>query len=200
MVLLLVFLSLAVKQGLLVSWDRAIAEWVVDFQNPALDQAARILTWFGSSFFALLLASGMALGWWFKGRCRNLFIFTGAWLVGFFLHVLLRLWVGQLRPDVYGEPQVALTLLSRIELAGFPSGHAFHSAFLYGWWAQALPYRRTPWAWVGLIGCVFFVLLIGATRVYLQRHWPSDVLGAWLLAGLALALTRNFARQIPERS
>lgn len=33
---------------------------------------------------------------------------------------------------------------------------------------------------------VIFAILIGISRIYVGVHWPSDVLGGWLLAGMWL--------------
>ena len=38
---------------------------------------------------------------------------------------------------------------------------------------------------VGII-LVIFAILIGISRIYVGVHWPSDVLGGWLLAGMWL--------------
>lgn len=61
----------------------------------------------------------------------------------------------------------------------FPSGHAmggmafFLALHLLLW--RTLPRR---WRWVGLLGLVLAVL-IGASRPYLQVHYPSDILAGW---------------------
>ena len=61
----------------------------------------------------------------------------------------------------------------------FPSGHAmggmafFLALHLLLW--RTLPRR---WRWIGLLGLAL-ALLIGASRPYLQVHYPSDIVAGW---------------------
>jgi membrane-associated phospholipid phosphatase len=72
---------------------------------------------------------------------------------------------------------------------GFPSGHAlaavvFFGALVYVTWATT---RRPFWRGLSLVGGVAMVLGIGYTRLYLDAHWFTDVIGG-LLAGTAYLL------------
>jgi len=189
----LALLAVAVKSGALVAVDRRIGMWVAGLRTPGADAAARALTFFGSSPWTLAACAVMG-GWWVaKGRHDTLLVFLGAGAVGLALQALLRLWVGQWRPEVAAVP-ASLDLATRYDLAGFTSGHGFRSAFLYGWWGCGLWQRRTWWATAVAVALGLLIIAVGATRIYLGRHWASDVVGAWLLASLALSLARRLRR------
>ena len=83
------------------------------------------------------------------------------------------------RPDLVDH-------LVEVVSPSFPSGHALMSAAVYLTLAGLLgrrgvdaPVRRSLF-WLA----VALVLLIGISRVYLGVHWPSDVLGGWVLGAL----------------
>jgi undecaprenyl-diphosphatase len=71
----------------------------------------------------------------------------------------------------------------------FPSGHSSSSAMAAGLLAWGLLRALPPLAGrLAAAVCVLAAAAIGFTRVYLGVHWPSDVLGGWLYAGLCLTL------------
>ena len=68
----------------------------------------------------------------------------------------------------------------------FPSGHAMLSLVVYGYLASSLPPSLRPVGWALALA---IALVVGASRVALEAHWPSDVLGGWLIgAAWLLAL------------
>jgi undecaprenyl-diphosphatase len=88
-----------------------------------------------------------------------------------------------------------------IDSNGFPSGHAANSA------AIAMVAVLLIWPRAGPIGraltvtaAAAFTLVIGATRVTLLAHWPSDVVGAWLMVlAMVPLVARVVARLLPPR-
>jgi len=76
------------------------------------------------------------------------------------------------------------------DYAAFPSGHAMTAVVTCGLLLWLLRRRGTAgrvWAWcVALAGVC--VAGVGFTRIYLGVHWPSDVVGGWLLGGCVVAL------------
>jgi undecaprenyl-diphosphatase len=66
----------------------------------------------------------------------------------------------------------------------FPSGHSFSAVTVYGLIAylvsRELPSRLRILVW---IVAIVWILLVGFSRVYLQQHYPTDVLGGYLAGG-----------------
>ena len=74
----------------------------------------------------------------------------------------------------------------------FPSAHAFTGAVLYGLLAWLVwPHLRTGWARaLTVAGAVSMALAVGASRVYLGVHYPTDVLAGWALGAAWLVAAR----------
>lgn len=71
----------------------------------------------------------------------------------------------------------------------FPSGHAFFAIVFWGLLAYLALTRlkRRSLRRLAFSGSLVIILWIGASRVYLGAHWPSDVLGGYVIGALLLA-------------
>ena len=91
---------------------------------------------------------------------------------------------------LFARPRPELVAhLVEVQTASFPSGHAMLSAVTYltlGALLARILSRKRLKAYVISVA-ILLALLIGASRVYLGVHWPTDVLAGWC-AGAAWAM------------
>ena len=82
-------------------------------------------------------------------------------------------------------------LASRLADYSFPSGHVIFATVLFGtaFWIVWITWHNSFPRTVVLAGLATVVLLMGPSRVYLGAHWPTDVIGAYCVAGLWVAAT-----------
>ncbi|WP_369957464.1 phosphatase PAP2 family protein [Levilactobacillus brevis] len=75
----------------------------------------------------------------------------------------------------------------------FPSGHVFGTFLLVAMiWVILIPMISTSWkAWLLRIVLIIWLLLVMISRVYLNAHFPTDTIGAALLAYLWLQVAEG---------
>ncbi|MDT8321675.1 MAG: phosphatase PAP2 family protein [Xanthomonadales bacterium] len=178
-----------VNEGCLVVFDNGGLALFRSDQNPdrligpaMLTTATKGITHAGSGPFVLLLgASLVALTWRRAGRAGALKL--GAVIAIYLLLIpLLKELIGRPRPDW------PVSLVETASLS-FPSGHAARAVLIYVLAALVLPMLTSASRALTLAVCAALALAVGVSRVALGVHWPSDVIGSWLLAGFWLSAT-----------
>lgn len=165
--------------------DRAVYGAAQVLAGPTLDVAASIVTLVGKTEVALALAVvfAVALG----RRAGWIGLAPLVIVVAIALDLYLKTLVAHARPPggTAHEVHYLPTLLSLPKVAGsFPSSHVLLTAFLGGLLRNVAP-RTALLTWL-------VIVLVAASRIYLDKHWLSDVVGGALL-GTALAAATVFA-------
>jgi undecaprenyl-diphosphatase len=94
-----------------------------------------------------------------------------------------------LKDYVGRERPIIVTHLSDVSSLSFPSGHSLIASAIYPTLGLLLSmaFKERRLKLFVFITTAILALLIGFTRVYMGVHYPSDVLGGWML-GLAWAI------------
>lgn len=158
--------------------DNGVRTWFLAHQNPTLYKIAYALTWIGSPVVMILIAVGAGV-WFYRGHGRRKAgVVIAAPAAGGVLSTGIKLLYGRARP-------AGATLLHENTFS-FPSGHATTSAAVMVTLCYVLAREKIiSWPVAILIGGSV-PLIVGLTRLYLDVHWATDVLGGWT-AGLFVA-------------
>lgn len=141
---------------------------------PWLEVAVRDVTVLGGNT-VLTLAGLLVIGFLLTTRAFGAAAFVAVSLAGgSLLGVVLKDLYARPRPDLVA-PVVAVATWS------FPSGHAMQSAVVWltlgALLSQAVPGYAARLYVLGA-ACAL-TLAVGASRIYLGVHWPTDVLAGW---------------------
>ncbi|HLP69614.1 MAG TPA: phosphatase PAP2 family protein [Rhizobium sp.] len=153
--------------------------------GPAwLEEAARDVTALGSFSVLTILVLVVVIHLFLIGRQRTGWFVAFSVIGGTILSTTLKSFYDRPRPDLTG--------IARVFTASFPSGHATISAVVYLTLGALLAEmaERTSQKVLYLGSAILLTVLIGASRVYLGVHYPTDVIAGWSIgAGWALAWT-----------
>jgi undecaprenyl-diphosphatase len=158
-------------------------DWVIAHRDDAFTRVMVGASNAGStpSLIVVTLAAAAWLMW--RGRRGDSLLVAGGAMGAFALGPLLKIAVERPRPDV-AERVVLVNSWS------YPSGHSLNSLSVIGLLTVLAVLerpgrvRRVLLTVLGLV----LVLVVGFSRVYLGVHWPSDVLGGWLIGVVWLTM------------
>jgi undecaprenyl-diphosphatase len=173
-------LLVLLRADALVGFDTALLHAARAIDARTVDGIALEVTSLGSLWVVWLLVlvgSVVLREFGHRDSARLLWI---ALLGGAALNALLKSLFSRTRPDVFEWRTPYAAHFS------FPSGHSMNAMVVYATiafiLARVLP--PGPARTAGIAGCLTSIVLVGASRVYLGVHFPSDVIGGFLV-GLA---------------
>jgi membrane protein DedA with SNARE-associated domain/membrane-associated phospholipid phosphatase len=182
LIALFVRLSFAIHNNRDPQFDERVMLLIHEHSTPWLDTTMRLVTRGGNATVVIIVTLALAC-FFFKHyqRRREGLSMLLAMVSGFALNNIFKIAFQRERPDLW-------ELIVRPQTYSFPSGHAMVSMAVYGSAAYLLEAAFPRYRWGFRIIAAALILLIGASRVYLGVHWPSDV-----LAGFAAGLVIVFA-------
>ena len=173
-------------------WDVSIAQWIQATTLVGFHSLMLATSWMGTGGTAwwITISTGVAL-LAFKRVPAGVTCLVGVG-VGSLLNRVLKYLIGRPRPT-----DELIEVLIEYPNLSFPSGHVVFYVQFFGFLFYFMARRKKPgwqrFAAMFLVGCP--IALVGVSRVYLGAHWPSDVLGGYLVGGIALFLMAvNYAR------
>ncbi|WP_405595810.1 phosphatase PAP2 family protein [Streptomyces sp. NBC_01410] len=176
----------AIPWAPLISFDRTITDALhrSAVAEPGLTRVNRVLTdwvWDPWTMRALIAVAVLWLLWRRQWLLAAWIALTSA--VGTQVQQGLKAAVGRERPQ-WSDP------VATAHYAAFPSGHAMTAMVSCGlllWLLRRYGGRGMLWK-VSVVAAAVSVAGVGFTRLYVGVHWPSDVLGGWLLGACWVAL------------
>jgi membrane-associated phospholipid phosphatase len=209
---LLITLTVPIVLRVPIPGDWALVEWALSLRNDALTQVVWLLTFITSATPALLIClivSGAYATRHLTGFNRTPFklnkqnlsgVLMIAWPLIAFLgalasNIALRIAIGRMRPSVDYIPHGLPEIQADFQRFSYPSGHAGAAMVAFvALAALAWPHPRLRW--LAFIGSALVIIGTGFGRVYLGVHWPTDVIGGYLLAGAWLAMALHAANRV----
>ncbi|WP_215113454.1 phosphatase PAP2 family protein [Exiguobacterium sp. s63] len=176
-----VIVSVFVVMGAVDPMNTLVYEWL----QPLPDRVFAYVTELGSAQVIVGLSVLGLLFWLWRGERVE------AWrlvLVG--VGTLL---LTQVLKLVYGIDRPLIDASLDATTYSFPSGHSSGSLALYGLMAYVLYKRRE--SKLAIIVLVCLVLAVSLSRVILNVHYFSDVIGGWLVALTVIALSEWIIRR-----
>ena len=172
--ILAIVITINVKNGKILELDLNIYKFFSEnIINDKLTPILKVITHIGGEKIVLVLAVLAII--LIKGLKNKLFLLTG--VVGTAgLNVILKHIIQRKRPNI--------NRLILEEGYSFPSGHSMMSMTFYGMLIFLIfkYVKNTTLKWTLIVILTILLSTIGITRIYLGVHYPSDVIGGFVVS------------------
>ena len=161
--------------------DNEVFQWLRPYINDTNTAVMNFVTFFGTHEF-LIPANVLLIAYYLflkKNRWYSITI-PAVGISSMLLMFGLKHLFGRERPDNQ--------LLKEATNFSFPSGHALMSVTFYGLMAYVVWHsvKRLWLRWTLIVLLILWILVVGFSRIYLRRHYYSDVIAGYCIGFLWL--------------
>jgi membrane-associated phospholipid phosphatase len=171
--------------------DLEIERAIQSINSPIFAGLMYLISWPGFSPQSFILSVLIVLAIYLFGLRWESITGLVAALLPPLVNVIVKDFIRRPRPTVD-----LVNVFGILNSYSFPSGHVMFYVGFFGF-LWFLVYTLLKRSWRRTLLLIFLGILIGLvgiSRIYLGQHWPSDVLGAYLLGGLTLVAILQFYR------
>ena len=183
---LILFLGLAtaviLNAPFVAAFDAWMQSWVFPLRSDDAAAVLTVLTHVSGTKVSAVLAAAFTIYLALRIGKRQAVAYAGCIVVGEAIVAVTKLVVGRTRP-------FGMNLIEFPNDASFPSGHTFAAIAIVAFSLYVIvrthPAMPRGIKAVLIIVAVAWPILIAFTRIYLGAHWPTDILGSFLVGGCA---------------
>jgi len=175
-----------------LGWELSVDRWIQDLPLDTLSRIGNALGYsrivIANLIIACLIFVLIGRKWW----AVFLLAAMACWLTNQLIKVLVQ------RPRPTTE---YVRVTEHPDGWSFASGHTVAGTLFFGALALIAWRFMAPGRWRSVLIAILIgtIGLIGVSRVYVGAHWPTDVVGGWLIGALFLGLLARIAIWVIER-
>lgn len=187
------FLGIAdeIREGDSLFFDTSLLYAIHTLSNPILDTFFLAATDAGG-VVGVSVISAVSIGLFYRyGHRRQAALYAFAVGGAAIINLLLKTVFQRMRPDLWAQ-------LVTEKSFSFPSGHAMASSAVA--FSMMVIFWPTRWRWYAVTIAGFYMLAVSLSRLYLGVHYPSDVLGGWLVSAAWILVVKYVMDIVPHHA
>jgi membrane-associated phospholipid phosphatase len=175
-------------------FDNTISEVVQSNKDRGFLALMSFISWWGESYIMILSVLCVSL-LLFVTSYKKAAIFILSVFIMDIINICLKLIINRPRPEM-------IDIYPSFQQGSFPSGHVVHYVVFFGFMlCVMLTDARISiiLRWAVSLLCVFLIAGVSASRIYLGTHWPTDIIAAYIIGFIMLAVViQQYLRKRPK--